>query len=50
MRDVVATGRAWISTVHLPDGRRALRACITSYRTTESDVSALVELLAASIG
>ena len=42
-RDVVAAGRAWISAVTLPDGARVLRACVTSYRTGEDEVSALVE-------
>ena len=29
----------------IPDQSAALRACVTNYRTTEEDVSALVQLL-----
>jgi aromatic-L-amino-acid decarboxylase len=43
--DVVASGEAWISTVHLESGT-ALRACITNYRTGPADVDALI----ASVG
>ncbi|HSZ49977.1 MAG TPA: aminotransferase class V-fold PLP-dependent enzyme [Caulobacteraceae bacterium] len=39
--EVVASGAAWISSVRL-EGRRVLRACITSFETTEDDVEALV--------
>jgi glutamate/tyrosine decarboxylase-like PLP-dependent enzyme len=49
-RSVVASGQAWISTVTLADGARALRACITSYRTTEADLDALVDALCEAIG
>jgi glutamate/tyrosine decarboxylase-like PLP-dependent enzyme len=35
-------GRAWISEA-IAGGERVLRACITSFRTTEEDVAALVE-------
>lgn len=42
---VVAGGRAWVSTVHLATGQEALRACITSYRTTPEDLDILVEEL-----
>jgi glutamate/tyrosine decarboxylase-like PLP-dependent enzyme len=38
--------RAWISVTRVAGGRRALRACITSARTEEADVDALIELLA----
>jgi glutamate/tyrosine decarboxylase-like PLP-dependent enzyme len=41
---VVASGQAWISTVHLEAGT-ALRACITNHRTGAADVEALVEAL-----
>jgi aromatic-L-amino-acid/L-tryptophan decarboxylase len=41
---VVDTGRAWISTTII-DGRPAIRACITSHRTTASDIDELVDLL-----
>jgi aromatic-L-amino-acid/L-tryptophan decarboxylase len=46
-RHVEASGLAWISVAQLGD-RRALRACITSHRSTEADVDALCELLAAA--
>ena len=36
-------GRVWISEVALTGKGRALRACITSYRTEEADVEVLVE-------
>jgi glutamate/tyrosine decarboxylase-like PLP-dependent enzyme len=42
--DVVASGEAWISTVHLESGT-ALRACITNYRTGPADVDALIASL-----
>jgi aromatic-L-amino-acid decarboxylase len=42
---VVASGRAWVSVGALA-GRPALRACITSYRTTADDIESLVEALA----
>lgn len=41
---VTATGRAWLSLVML-DGRPALRACITSYRTDEATIASLRRLL-----
>jgi hypothetical protein len=34
-----------VSEVALPGGVRAVRACVTSFRTTEEDVAALVEEL-----
>jgi aromatic-L-amino-acid/L-tryptophan decarboxylase len=46
-RHVEASGMAWISVAQLP-GRPALRACITSYRSTEEDVEALCAALAAA--
>jgi len=43
---VLATGEAWISTVRPGEPPvDALRACITSYRTEEDDLSALLEVL-----
>ena len=42
--DLVTSGAAWISTVDL-DSERALRACITNYRTTPADVDALITAL-----
>jgi len=44
-RAVDRSGRAWIAPVELPDGRSALRACITSHLTDEKDLSALIEIL-----
>ena len=49
-RAVVASGRAWVSSVALPGGRAAVRACITNYRTTEADVRALVDAITAAAG
>jgi aromatic-L-amino-acid/L-tryptophan decarboxylase len=43
-RTVEASGEAWISVAQL-DGEPALRACITSYRTTEADLDALADVL-----
>lgn len=45
---VLASGRAWISTVVLAGRRPALRACITNHRTTSREVDALVETLEAA--
>jgi glutamate/tyrosine decarboxylase-like PLP-dependent enzyme len=42
---VVSSGEAWISTTLLAGSRMAIRACITNYRTGESDVRALVASL-----
>jgi glutamate/tyrosine decarboxylase-like PLP-dependent enzyme len=42
---VLASGVAWISMVRLSNGRPALRACITSYRTDERDIDMLVNAL-----
>ncbi|MGW0203739.1 hypothetical protein [Nonomuraea sp. NPDC003201] len=41
---VVSGGQAWLSTVRLA-GRPALRLCLTSHRTTASDVEAAVTAL-----
>jgi glutamate/tyrosine decarboxylase-like PLP-dependent enzyme len=41
---VVQGGTSWISPVRVA-GRPALRACVTSYRTTSADVDRLVEAL-----
>jgi aromatic-L-amino-acid/L-tryptophan decarboxylase len=43
-RRVERSGVAWISVAQLA-GRPALRACITSYRTTEADIDALCNTL-----
>lgn len=43
---VVASGKAWISTIQLGESKApALRACITNYRTDESHVETLIECL-----
>jgi hypothetical protein len=42
---VVAEGKAWISDVRLPDGRRWLRACITHHEVEPDDVRAVVDAL-----
>ncbi|HEY3948706.1 pyridoxal phosphate-dependent decarboxylase family protein [Phenylobacterium sp.] len=44
MRRVVDTGQAWISTTRTT-GHACLRACITSFLTTEDDLEALVTAL-----
>lgn len=41
---VVQTGGAWISSVRLK-GRLALRACVTSFETTETDIDELIRLV-----
>jgi aromatic-L-amino-acid/L-tryptophan decarboxylase len=46
-RRLEASGAAWISVAQL-GGRRALRACITSHRSTEADVDALCDLVASA--
>ena len=38
-------GKVWISLLALPGGPTVLRACITSYETTEADLETLVEEL-----
>jgi len=44
--DIVGSGRAWVSTVRLRDGRAvAIRACITNFETTSGDLHTLVGLL-----
>lgn len=40
---VLARGRCWISHVTLPHDKAALRACITSFDTTEEDLDVLME-------
>jgi glutamate/tyrosine decarboxylase-like PLP-dependent enzyme len=44
VRDVVASGEAWISTTRVA-GQPVIRACITNYRTDADDVRALVATL-----
>jgi len=41
-RDIVSSGKAWISTTQLAGNRPVLRACITNYLTEPGDVDALV--------
>lgn len=43
-RTVVASGDAWISTVALGE-TKCLRACVSGFETSESDIDTLVELL-----
>lgn len=45
VREVQRRGRAWVSEVVLAGNRRAVRMCITSFRTTESDLDAVVDEL-----
>ncbi|MFL6209694.1 MAG: pyridoxal phosphate-dependent decarboxylase family protein [Pyrinomonadaceae bacterium] len=45
LAQVLASGRAWISTTRLGNGRHVLRACVTNYRTDDRDVRALVATL-----
>jgi glutamate/tyrosine decarboxylase-like PLP-dependent enzyme len=42
---VVRSGKAWVSVTGLGPSRPAIRACITSFRTEESDLQALVDSL-----
>jgi hypothetical protein len=42
---VVASGKAWISTTRLAGSVPVLRACITNYRTEASDIEALIAAL-----
>jgi glutamate/tyrosine decarboxylase-like PLP-dependent enzyme len=44
-REVVNSGKAWISTTRLGRDVPVLRACITNYRTEAEDVRALVSAL-----
>ena len=45
LRETTATGEVWLSVTQLAGYMPALRACVTSYRTTADDVIALVEML-----
>ncbi|MBZ0120300.1 MAG: hypothetical protein K8H88_25135 [Sandaracinaceae bacterium] len=45
-RAVDRRGKTWIAPVRLATGRRALRACITSFRTEERDLDVLMQELA----
>jgi glutamate/tyrosine decarboxylase-like PLP-dependent enzyme len=44
-REVVASGKAWISTTRLRGSVPVVRACITSYRTTPEDLRILISAL-----
>lgn len=46
---VLARGRCWISHVTLPRDKAALRACITSFDTTDADLDVLMEDLQSAI-
>ena len=41
-RHVVASGKAWLSTIRAPGGGPVLRACITNYRTGPDEIRVLV--------
>ena len=45
---IVRSGKAWISTTLLAGDRTVLRACVTNFRTQESDVAALIRDLSES--
>ena len=45
VRELLSSGKAWISTTRLREGVTVLRACITNYRTEREDVQALVDAL-----
>jgi hypothetical protein len=45
---VVGSGSAWVSIVSLGGQLPAIRGCITSFRTEESDLDVLVECLSAA--
>jgi glutamate/tyrosine decarboxylase-like PLP-dependent enzyme len=43
--EIVSSGEAWISVTQLSPTSPVLRACITNYRTGETDVEHLVKIL-----
>jgi glutamate/tyrosine decarboxylase-like PLP-dependent enzyme len=45
LQALYSEGKFWISKVHLSKGKAALRACITSFRTEQSDLETLVDTL-----
>jgi len=47
---VVRSGRAWVSPVRLARRPPCIRACVTSFRTTEADLDLLVAELGAALG
>jgi hypothetical protein len=42
---VVDSGKAWVSITNLGSSLPAIRACITNFRTEESDLDVLIESL-----
>jgi len=48
VREVIASGKAWISTTRLRGSIPVLRACVTSYRTTSEDLRILISALTAA--
>lgn len=44
-REVLASGKAWISITRLSGNRPVLRACVTNYKTSARDVDDLVKTL-----
>lgn len=44
-QEVVGSGEAWISTTRIGANQPVLRACITNFRTTQADITALVQSL-----
>lgn len=45
VRELLSSGKTWISTTRLREGLTVLRACITNYRTEREDVLGLVNIL-----
>ena len=45
LEHVLASGNAWLSTTTLGTGATVLRACITNFRTDESNIKKLIESL-----
>jgi len=45
LEKIYGDGRTWISKVTIGGGIKALRACITSYRTQQEDLEFLVDML-----
>ncbi|MDW8138226.1 MAG: aminotransferase class V-fold PLP-dependent enzyme [Bacteroidota bacterium] len=48
VRELIGSGRAWVSTARLRGHHTVIRACITNYRTGPEDVDALLEALDAA--
>lgn len=47
LKRILQRKKCWISQVSLQDGRKALRACITSYKTGKHDIDILIDELSA---